>query len=361
MSNFQGFFFKQPSFQSSVRWKRFCPNYGIYSLLSISGPLDKPSRFLFAIPVFFLLVNNKKYSDFIWYGVLGGSILAFLIALYERFILFMPRADGFHHPIMFGNTALLLGTISFVSACYFFNKNKPYFFIISILSGLSGISTSFLSGSRSGWAAIPLAFVFLFIFSKGLVSTKLRYSVLLILTALSIVFWNTPSLGVTNRINQGLDNFKAYFDGDTNTSIGLRLDMWTNAYNMFIDNPVFGIGYNGYQEKNDNLFHSGILSEELRQFNHAHSDYLNALAQQGIVGFIFLMLIYFVPLFNFISIVKNKSLAQSSRYFALAGALIPICYIGFGLSQTMFSHNIGVMLYAFFIVFFWVASNHSKK
>ncbi|HSP32123.1 MAG TPA: ligase, partial [Halomonas sp.] len=45
------------------------------------------------------------------------------------------------------------------------------------------------------------------------------------------------------------------------------------------------------------------------------------------------------------------------RALAVAGVLLPVAYIDFGLTQTLMEHNSGVMVYAFWLVVLWSQLN----
>jgi O-antigen ligase len=43
----------------------------------------------------------------------------------------------------------------------------------------------------------------------------------------------------------------------------------------------------------------------------------------------------------------------TKRSIAVAGVLLPVTYIDFGLTQVFLSHNSGVMMYAFWLAVLW--------
>lgn len=61
-----------------------------------------------------------------------------------------------------------------------------------------------------------------------------------------------------------------------------RLILWRDAYRLFTESPVFGIGWRQFSEQNNVLYMEG---------NNVHNDYLQWLCENGIVGF----LLIFVP------------------------------------------------------------------
>lgn len=324
--------------------------------------IDKPSRFIFASLVLLLLLNLKNYKEFLWYGVVSGSFFAFILSLYERFLLGYERAHGGEHPIMFGNMGMLLGMMSFSSAAYFYDKRQKSWMFIAIFSGFCGIGASFLSGSRGGWVALPLILFFLLWHSRSLVSNKTRMIMILILTFCLTLVFVIPQTNVKNRIEGTLANLSLYSSGiDKDTSIGLRFEMWKSAYFSFSLSPLFGVGSDGSMEQKKVWVEKKLVHPKVVNYSHAHNEYLDTLEKRGIVGLFFLLVLYLVPLKLFLKKIYQYEHDWSVKSYAITGALIPMCYIDFGLSQVMFSHNTGVMLYAFPIVYFWAALRWSER
>jgi O-antigen ligase len=137
--------------------------------------------------------------------------------------------------------------------------------------------------------------------------------------------------------------------------------MWKAALIMFKGSPFIGVGEYGSVSVKTRIVEEGVVSKEVLGYSHAHNEYINALGLSGIVGFIFLMSIYLVPLKLFLKKMRQYPDNWNIKSYAMAGALVPMSYMDFGLSQAMFSHNIGVMMYAFPIVYFWAAVRWAER
>lgn len=98
--------------------------------------------------------------------------------------------------------------------------------------------------------------------------------------------------GVAFMLSRGmLDRYIETFANLTqNGSAGVasasngRLILWNNAFQLFKQSPVFGIGWRQFSEQNNVLYMEG---------NNVHNDYLQWLCETGIVGF----LLIFIPFF----------------------------------------------------------------
>jgi len=335
--------------------------FTLYDVLGGRG-LDKPSRFLLVIPVIFLLLRSKGPKEWLWYGIVVGSLLAFALALYERVILGVARARGGEHAIMFGDTGMLLGLLSVAAAIYFFSQKRFVWLVIALAGAFSGVGASVLSGSRGGWVAVPLIGLFLFWECRDLLGKKRLISVFSAALLCVVIAVAIPQTGIQKRVGEAVSNIEHYVNGsNAATSVGLRFDMWKAAIYMFKEAPFFGVGESQVQPIKRELVAEGLIVKRAVPFNHAHNEYLQALSTRGIVGFVLLMAMYLVPLKLFLHKLRQYKDNWRIRSYAIGGALVPMCYMDFALTQTMFMHNIGVMMFAFPIAFFWAALRWAER
>lgn len=318
--------------------------------------LDRPSRFLLALPVLLLLLKCKMpKTPLIFYSSIMGAIAAASLAAYEVVVQGEPRAQVYTNAIMFGDTSMLLGLINAV-ACFYFYQNKQKFMLALGFAGvLCGIAGSILSGSRGGWIAVPLIGLFILIQAKDLIGRKQLSAIILVglIGATSAIA--LPQTGIQARFAKAIDDIQLYLLGETNTSVGLRFEMWKGAVYLFSEAPILGVGEYGSRPLKAELARQGLMSLEATQFDHLHNEFFNTMALKGVVGLAILILLYLVPLKLFISKARQYSNNWNVKAFALAGALVPMSYMDFALTQSMFSHNIGIMVFIFFILFFWAA------
>ena len=323
--------------------------------------LDRPSRFLLVLPVLFLMLYSQGPRVALWVGAMLGSYGALAVAIYERFVLHIPRAKGGENPIMFGDISMLLGLLSAVAALYFFSKRQFICTAFALIAACSGAMASLLSGSRGGWVAVPLILLFLLWQSRDLLGKKLVAGACILAIASAVIVLNVPQLGVAKRVDQASHNIDVYFKGNPNTSVGLRFEMWKANLHLFTTAPLFGVGeYHGLELKKQ-LAQEGLITNSAARFSHAHNEYIDALGLRGLVGFLALMAVYLVPLRLFLAKMREYKDNWNVKAYAMAGALVPMSYMDFALTQSMFSHNIGVMMYVFPIVFFWAATRWAER
>lgn len=144
--------------------------------------------------------------------------------------------------------------------------------VVVALCAIMPITALFLSASRGGIVSFFVQFAllaFLLLRRRGLAKRLLAVSAVL-LTALMIVTW----LGV-GRILQRFSSLQTL-----EVTEGKRAAMRRGAWHIFLDHPVAGTGLGTLQTvypPYETLYDAKIV-------NHAHNDYLEALAETGVLG-----------------------------------------------------------------------------
>lgn len=317
---------------------------------------DKPSRFVLVLLVYCFLRKYPPQREWVWFGVSIGAFGGAILAFYQRFVFGNLRVGGFMHPIMFGDIGALLGLLSFVGLVYFWSKRQFFQAVFMTIGGLSGLIVSVLSGSRGGWIAIPMALFYIFWQSRDLIGTLKVKIILSFFVIAAVLVVSIPQTGVSQRIDEAASNIKHYVNSsNVDTSVGLRFEMWKAAIYLFMKEPIVGVGkYDLHQQKQE-LVNQGLVNQSIVPFDHAHNEYLTNLSEYGIIGFVLLMALYLVPLRLFIHKARLYNHHWRMKCLAMAGVLIPMCYMDFALTQSMFSHNSGVMIYTLAIIIFWSA------
>ncbi|MBN1203068.1 MAG: O-antigen ligase family protein [Anaerolineae bacterium] len=148
---------------------------------------------------------------------------------------------------------------------------------------LAGLIVSWGRGAWLGFGAAATVMVFF--------APPKRWQGVLLL-GLGGVFFATLWLvgylppGIEQRINNAITEFVGFGDmrgvpvSDENFAIVERLAHWQAAYNMAGDHPFIGVGLGNYEV----VYHDYAIPSWPRALGHAHNDYLNLLAETGLVG-----------------------------------------------------------------------------
>lgn len=329
--------------------------FRLYHVFELTG-LDKPSRFV-AVALLFVGLRRCRFSlKWMWYGLAIGAISGFILGGYEHWVQGHARAGAHMNPIMFGDINMLFGLLCLVGIWFFKAAKSNRGMIFMAIGGGCGIFASFLSGSRGGWIAMPMAVLYIFWQARELIGLRRVKIIFLAFFLLLGTIVSIPQMGVSHRIEQAVSNIEQYTSGvNVDTSVGMRFEMWKAAVYLFAEHPVLGVGKYDLKLYKQQLANRGLISQSVVRFDHAHNELLTNLSEYGVVGLILLLLVYGIPIRLFAQKVVLHRDNWQLKSLAMAGVLIPVSFIDFALTQSMFSHNSGVMIYVLAIIIFWAA------
>lgn len=293
-----------------------------------------------------------------WLGVGCGALGAGVIALIERGLYNEARANSGINSIPFGNLSLLLGILSLVVALWLAerrgldNSRNAAWLFLALLAASGGIIASLLSGTRGGWIAIPLLLWPIILTYRGVLFQR-RFLVVgtMLAIALSVIVLH-PQSGVTQRVAQGATELQRYWsEGVTRGSVGVRLEMWRGGVLLFAQKPLLGWGEGRVAEARDELVEAGILTSNASEHDQLHNDFIDTAARRGLLGLFTLAMLYAVPLWLFWRRLSHPDM--DVRALAVAGVLIPIAFIDFGLTQSMLRDVRGLAGYLGFSIGIW--------
>jgi O-antigen ligase len=294
--------------------------------------------FFFVVFGFWGIRKYRPNSDWFWIGLAFGALGAAVFSGYQALGQGL-RAGGFTHPIQFGNIALLFGVLCLVRALV--AARLHWINGLLWMGFLSGLAASVWSQTRGGWLA--LVFIFIWI----LVNATKNWSLIKrsMTTAGFCLFLLVPTLQpdgvVQSRVAEATAEFNAYVEtGKQDTSVGARLAMWTLACSDVSKAPWFGQGDKGWIELRDSAIKDGRLSTFSSTFTHVHNEYLNVLFKRGLIGLALYLALFLLPMLMFFR-PYLQHVAIEVRSLAMAGMVIPMMYLDFGLTQTFLSHNSG--------------------
>jgi len=127
--------------------------------------------------------------------------------------------------------------------------------------------------------------------------------------------------------------------------------MWQAATQLISERPLLGWGEQGYRQGLQRLVNEGTRHSLITRYGQPHNEVLNMFAKHGLPGLLALILIYALPFRLFGRGLKASDLSQRAN--AVAGILLAVTFIDFGLTQGFLTHNSGTMMYAFGTVFLW--------
>lgn len=206
-----------------------------------------------------------------------------------------------------------------------------------------------ISISWGGWLSLLLCLTVLYPLLWYTVGIRRIYNgiVIFLLAMIGLIAFNAQHIGARLTTAQAeVTEFKK--QGDAETSIGLRLAYGNLAWEMGRDHLLIGWG-NDYESEKKRRVASGLAPLAVLNYGHAHNEILDMFSHHGLLGISILLLFYGVPFVLFYPTQKRLKAnpSQTALTLRFVGLTIPLCYIGFGMTQVFFIHNSGNMFYLF--------------
>ncbi|RDU96467.1 O-antigen ligase family protein [Trinickia dinghuensis] len=254
--------------------------------------LDPLLRLALVVPCFFLLASlDVRQLRHVGWGFVAGALLAGAWVMYQ---LAHPNlaygavrvGNAFTNPIPFGDTALILGFMAFGALSRDGSAKWPEI-AIRILALLAGGYASYASGARGGWIAVP------FLLWAALAGrhwfVKARVPILCILIVCVAAVASTKV--VDTRVEAIRSDLQAFYKGNSDTSVGVRFDLWRAAVRLYVHHPVLGVGRGRLESAMRSLVEQGKGPEMIIN-GRAHSEFFSVLAEMGTIGVIALLSLY---------------------------------------------------------------------
>ena len=218
----------------------------------------------------------------------------------------------------------------------FFHSNKFYFFL------LLSILISFLIGERANFIRLFLAILF-FIFVvrqfsfKNLSFVIVAFTILFFIANISVNMGKHPDF--KNRYGNQIVNLLKLKSFEKIHSKNNYTPMYLNAYHVFKENKLLGIGLGSYANKSNQkyrkIWHPLLLpTHKINGYNilgntHPHQYHLEILATLGLPGYIFISLFLFYFFYkNFYFYKRNKSQINLTSFLFIFVFFIPLLPTG---------------------------------
>ncbi len=308
-----------------------------YSLVNLAHYLV-----FFLGPIFLLKKDPRLFPQLILgYSVSFALIFFYIWYNHSGYEFSIPTSVLVGKPFysdhaLYGTCAsLLLGIFFFDN----FNEERKFYLSknikqISILLAILFAIGIFLSFSRAVWLSCSLSMVF--ILMTWWFKVRFRHWLMVLVLGIATVFlfqksiFNSAAIdhSTTSKKTTGiLEEFRSITDLKTNASNMERLNRYRCALRMFKDRPLLGFGpgtfqsaYLPYQIKEEMTYLS--VTEDKRHLQgrggSVHSEYLEALSEMGILGFIFFVVLMMSSLRVALQLLQDRS---STDYWLVLGIL----------------------------------------
>lgn len=227
--------------------------------------------------------------------------------------------------IAFVLIALMPGSLFFL-----WKYRSRFSFTVAIIALFCGFTVILLSGSRGGLVSLAVFIVsILYLFRKNI---GFRHVMILSVIVLVALFFIGEKINTERYMS--LENLQ----NDYNiTSEGGRLQIWKRGWDLFLSNPITGVGVTCFPMA------IGYLREEMNvipKWQVAHNSYLQVMAETGIFGILVFFLLLFFCWRNFKIVANSRAqdapgesdLIDSARF--LAAGFISLVVAVFLISQA---------------------------
>jgi putative inorganic carbon (hco3(-)) transporter len=308
------------------------------------------SRCWFIVVFYFLgIALFKKFSQihtFLWlYVVPLCVVIAYTLWQHKAYNFSQQYSFTIMQPFYVGH-GVYAAAIAFFIPLLFIYLCKPSLFFIGpiawtvILAILSFLLIGlFYSYTRAAWISIVAA-----ILALVPLALRIRLRTLLVgivvFTALGILFSNQLIYLMSRNQDESSKDFSEHINSisniKTDASNAERINRWVCAIELFKERPVVGWGPGTYKfvyAPFQMAKYRTIISTNFGDNGNAHSEYLNPLAEMGLLGMLTLLYLVYVVLNTGFQLVYT---AQNTRvkYTALAILLGLITYFVHGLMNN---------------------------
>lgn len=272
----------------------------------------------FVIAITALLNYDSKFINLFFYCIL----ICFVSLIFDGFIQYFTGKNllgwksTYRTSSFFGDEAILGSYLSrlwpiFFGISIFISKKKNKLFLPLIIILILSEVLIFLSGDRTAFFYINLSAIFVILFSQ-----KLFKLILLILISsiflLLIISFVKPT--AKERMFDQTINQMNLFNSNSNISEKKYIfskqhtHHYISAYRMYLDHKIFGVGIKNFRKFCD---HPKYEASSLSCSTHPHNTYIQILSELGLVGFVFVLIIFF-----FLKhIIKHLALKLKGQYY----------------------------------------------
>lgn len=284
-------------------------------------------RTLLTCLIYLSVVPWSKFSKaWIYNTIIFSAYVCGINALFEHYYLNVTRVGMATNPIPY---ALYCSFLSLSSLALTKQYTSRIIQGLCITGFVLSLWALILTDTRGVWIAYPI--VMMFVIYRSFNALSFMKLGALTLIGLNVVYFSFKPI-INERIDRTVAEFNSISEGNYQTSIGARLDLWKLGADVWIDMPIIGVG---------DVVLEGSISEVPNRFayqqSHLHNQYIDILARYGSVGLLIMMVWFFYP----IRFSKDQKQKEDS---VITLVLVMLAFIA-GLSDVPFHHTHIVYLF----------------
>lgn len=285
---------------------------------------------LIAISQFYIFKGEVKWLMIAL--LINGLVLAFAGRFLSADLMFSGKIERYSSITNNANGLAFQLLLAVIATLFFYQKEK---FVYKLLVGVGvGVLMYYIaiSGSRKSFAAFLLiiaAWVFLSFKAKKMLQLAV-VMFLLLLAGGSYLFALLEDTAVIQRLS--------YLEDDTGAA-DIRKILYREAFGLFQSYPFFGVGLANFQEYSV----SGL---------YAHSNYMELLADTGLIGFLLFYSIYYLVWRNSDKMVKLFNGDEKVLFLSGLNKIILILFLVIGAGAVQYDNIAHWVLLLFPIILY---------
>lgn len=285
------------------------------------------ARIWFVTPCFYacsqVFKDKKRVRQFIWCYAISLSVVVLITTIktlghfHELQFLHRVMKPFYNDHTAYGCVIALIlpmmGFYAFEKDSTWWKRTLSFVMMIILATGLA------LSYCRAAWVSLVIALGLLSIV-KFRIKFKWIALAAVLLGGLGLIYQDEISYRMSkNEQDSSLDlagQLQSISNVSTDASNLERLNRWSCAFRMFAKEPIMGFGPGTYQFNYASYqlsYMRTIISTDAGDLGNAHSEYIGPLAEQGVLGCLFMMALFAVTLFTGIKVyhrAKERSIAN---------------------------------------------------
>ena len=303
--------------------------------------LRKQWKFLM-IPVFMLYVK-KEHMMYYFYAFILAMSLSELVSYGVWFELIDPfKLATAHNPTPFVshivyNPFLVIAIYLIASELLFYKHRFNYKQWLALFFLCTMTINMFITGGRTGHAMMFLAVIILSLQYFGIKKIIKSLSVsIVVMSGLFYLAYNFSTI-FYERVNLTVHN-TLYYEQNKNSSVGKRITFALNGLDVFSENIIVGVGTgdlpSAMQEKHQ------LNTPKVAAPDDPHNMYVMWLVQFGLVGFLMLMLLFYVQI--------KAAFLHNNQAMKRFGIALPLLFILANIGASYLSIHATSLLFAVF-------------
>lgn len=336
------------------------PLLGTFLAQSFSGQYawayyDSPAHVLVsALVLIAILRTHGRVIEFMSYTLPIANFLALINIVFHPNLHWSASRLSTQalDPLAFGSLSLTLGLLSLISI-KLHSEHSKWLTLYKLLGFAIGIYLSILSGSRTGWIALPVVALFWIYIErkKYKFTTKLISAFVIILLVIS-GYLLSPT--VHQRVSMAADEVMTYkWDApNADTSIGARISFARMAVFLLEKKPFSGWGDGSFKSvMNDPALDFAVMSTKMTGLTAGfHNEITANMVRSGIWGLISSVAIFLIPALFFMR--HLSSYLPQQRNVAFMALAFLTCQFVSSMSMELLNLRYAASFYGLMIAIF---------